>query len=347
VRVAAGDIERILSNRRSGVYTVVGMIDARRRQIVSTGLHTGDTIFEIGSVTKVLTSLLLADMVERGEAALSDPVIKYLPAGVRTPMRDEPCIELEHLATHTSGLPRLPGNLRPKDRRNPYAEYTTDRLYEFLSQHVRRGNIGSCYRYSNLGAGLLGHLLSLRAGVSYEALIRDRLTGPLEMKSTGITLAPEMESRFPIGHSARLKPVPHWDMAALEGAGALRSSANDLLSLLAAHLGFKPSPLAAAIRRALSVRHPTGVANREVALGWHILKRPEGEIVWHNGATGGFRSFAGFAPATGLGVAVLSNASASVDGLGFHLLDPRLPVSRPRPVSRLAHAVYSFFTAPR
>ncbi len=314
------------------------MIDPSGRKVVSYGaLEKGDpralngeTVFEIGSVTKVFTSLLLSDMVQRGQVALTDPVSKYLPAGVRLPERNGRQITLQDLATHTSGLPRLPNNLKPKDAANPYADYTVAQLYEFLSSYQLSRDIGSQYEYSNLGGGLLGHVLALRAGMDYEALVRDRITGPLDMKSTGIALSPEMRARMAVGHDDQLKSVVNWDIPTLAGAGALRSTANDMLTFVAANLGFSKTPLAAAMAAMLNVRRPSGTSGLEVALGWHIFtsKDQDGMIVWHNGGTGGYRSFIGYDPKRRIGVVVLSNAETNtgVDDVGLHPLNPKAPL---------------------
>ena len=175
-------VERIDKQQQS-VGIVVGVIDSTGRRTISYGkFDTGDnravdgnTIFEIGSVTKVFTSLLLADMVQRGEVALTDSVAKYLPAGVKMPERNGRQITLEDLATHTSGLPRLPTNLSPKDAANPYADYSVEQLYQFLSGYQLTRDIGSQYEYSNLGGGLLGHVLARRAGMDYEKFVRSRI----------------------------------------------------------------------------------------------------------------------------------------------------------------------------
>ena len=221
----------------------------------------GDTIFEIGSVTKVFTSLLLADMVNRKEVALDDPAAKYLPENVRMPERSGKSITLLDLSTHSSGLPRLPGNLKPKDPRNPYADYSVDDLYQFLSGYTLPRDPGSEFEYSNLGAGLLGHLLAYRAGTDYESLIGTRITQPLSMPDTGITLSSSMKQRMATGHNAMLAPVANWDLPTLAGAGALRSSANDMLTFLEAFLGYKESPLAPAMKAMLEVRRPAGQAD--------------------------------------------------------------------------------------
>jgi serine-type D-Ala-D-Ala carboxypeptidase/endopeptidase len=324
-----------IDRQHQSVGIVVGVIDYTGRRIISYGTFDtddkrvvdDDTIFEIGSVTKVFTSLLLADMVQRGEVGLSDPVAKYLPAGVKMPDRNGRQITLEDLAIQISGLPRLPSNLNPKEEANPYADYSVEQLYQFLASYQLTRDIGSQYEYSNLGGGLLGHVLARRAGMDYEKLVRSRICDPLGMGSTVITLSGEMKTRFAVGHDATMQRVPYWDLPTLAGAGALRSTANDLLTFVAPNLGYVKSPLAPAMATMLSVRRPAGATGMEIGLGWHILTRDGHEIVWHNGGTGGFRSFIGFERKTGMGVVVLSNAGTSgVDDIGQHLLNDNTPL---------------------
>ncbi|HKB12407.1 MAG TPA: serine hydrolase [Vicinamibacterales bacterium] len=334
------EITQIVAERidvgRQSVGMVVGVIEPSGRRVVSYGALAksdtrplnGDTLFEIGSITKVFTSLLLADAVERHEVALTDPVSKYVPAAVTMPQRGGRVITLQDLATHTSGLPRMPDNFKPADPANPYADYSVEQLYQFLSSYQLTRDIGAQYEYSNLGGGLLGHVLALRAHTDYASLVRERITAPLGMPSTAIALSPELKSRLAVGHSATLQPVANWDLPTLTGAGALRSTTNDLLTFLAANLGSTTSPLAAAMSAMLSVRRPTGTANLQIALGWHIVTAHGREIVWHNGGTAGYRTFIGFDRAARAGVVVLTNAgtAAGPDDIGRHLLDPQLPL---------------------
>jgi len=191
---------------------VVGVIEPGGRRVVAYGSLAngdprpldGDTIFEIGSISKVFTSLLLADMVNCREVTLDDPAAKHLPEKVKMPERNGRSITLLDLSTHTSGLPNIPGNLKPKDPGNPYAGYSVDDLYQFLSGYELTRDPGSEFEYSNLGAGLLGHLLAYRAGTDYESLIRTRITRVLGMPGTGITLTPSMQQRMATGHNAML-----------------------------------------------------------------------------------------------------------------------------------------------
>jgi CubicO group peptidase (beta-lactamase class C family) len=242
------------------------------------------------------------------------------------PERNGKSITLLGLSTHSSGLPSLPGNWTPE------AGYSMEDLYRFLSGYTLPRNPGSEYEYSNLGAGLLGHLLACRAGTDYEGLIRSRIARPLGMPDTGITFSSSMNQRMATGHNAMLAPVARSDLPTpFAGAGALRSTANDMLTFLEAFLGHKESPLAPAMKAMLEVRRPAGQAT--IGLGWMIMSAHDREVVGHDGASGGFRSFVGFAPRERIGVAVLSNASgaAGIDDIGLHLLNPKAPLANPEP----------------
>lgn len=344
------EIRKILAERvdtaQQSVGIVVGVIDPQGRRIVAYGSLAkddkrrldGDTVFEIGSVTKVFTSLLLADMVERKEVALDDPVAKYLPPDVKVPEFNGHKITLQSLAMQTSGLPRLPSNLKPKDPANPYADYTVEQLYQFLSTYALMRDIGVKYEYSNLGPGLLGNALARRAGMDYEALVRSRIAEPLGLANTRITLSPEMKERLAVGYSAALSPTSGWDLPALAGAGALRSTANDLLTFLAANLGYTKTPLEPAMAAMLSIHRLTGAPGMEAALGWLMSTSGGKTIVWHNGGTGGYRSFIGFNRAARTGVVVLSNAGtvAGIDDIGLHLLDPQTALLKIEPHTEVA-----------
>ena len=338
------DIREILVRRidqqKQSVGIVVGVIEPNGRRVVAYGHRAkgdprtvdGDTIFEIGSVSKVFTSLLLADMVTRNEVALDDPAARYLPGDVTLPERSGKSITLLDLSTHSSGLPSLPSNLKPKDPRNPYADYSVEDLYQFISGYTLPRDPGSEFEYSNLGAGLLGHLLASRAETDYESAIRVRITEPLRMPDTGIALSAAMKQRMATGHNAMLAPVANSDLPTpLAGAGALRSSANDMLTLLEAFLGYKESPLAPAMNAMFETRCPAG--HTEMGLGWFIYSPDGRQIAVHNGGTGGFRSYVGYEPKTRIGVVVLSNASTviGVDDIGIHLLNPKAPLANPEP----------------
>jgi CubicO group peptidase (beta-lactamase class C family) len=323
---------------KKAVGMVCGKVSSKGREVIGHGklghdrdqTPDGDTVFEIGSITKLFTAILLADMVERGELALDDPIAKFLPSSVGLPVRGDQEITLLHLATHTSGLARLPDNFAPKDQSNPYVDYTVEHMYEFLSGYTLPRDIGAEYEYSNFGYGLLGHILTLQAGTAYETLVLSRICEPLGMTSTRVRRSPELKAHLATGHDRACRSVPNWDNPTLPGAGVLLSTANDLLIFLAANLGLVDSPLSAAIQNTHSPRDKAR-GDDEIGLAWLVSHKSETEIRWHNGGTGGYHSFAGFDKERCLGVVVLSNAANDLDDVGFHLLDPscELKVYRP------------------
>lgn len=322
-------IREILEERiaaRPGTGFVVGVVEPVGKRVAAAGpegeaAFDRHTIFEIGSVTKVFTALLLADMVVRGEVSLDDPAGKFLPPGARMPERGR-TITLRDLANHRSGLPRLPDNLPMSDPEDPYADYTEALLLDFLARHQLTRDVGSQYEYSNLGMGLLGYLLARRAGSDYPSLVRERITGPLGMKDTVIALDDERKSRFAQGHDIHLRPAKPWNIGVLVGAGGLRSSAEDLMIFIQAFLGGHQASLGPAMTLMLETRWPAMDPRFETALGWLVAKSPAGEIVMHDGGTGGFRSSVAFDPAKRRGVVVLTNAAVepAVNDLSIHLL---------------------------
>jgi CubicO group peptidase (beta-lactamase class C family) len=291
------------------------------------------SVFEIGSISKVFTGILLADMAGRGEVTLEDAVQTHAHKGVTIPSKGDAPMRLVDLATHMSGLPRLPVNLVPADAANPYAEYSEQSLHNFLSAHTLQREVGSEQEYSNLGTGLLGHLLGAMAGSSWESLTRERILEPLGMAMSGVALSPSMKANLALGHDESGKVVPNWDFASLAGAGALRSNAEDMLRFVDANLGDAPSALREAI---LTSHKPLAKAgpNMQIGLNWFIKSEHGHSIIWHNGGTGGYRAFVGFDPDRHIGVVVLENSTHGSDDLGFHLLDNESPLAEPTKVRK-------------
>lgn len=285
-----------------------------------------ETLFEIGSITKVFTSTLLAQRVEDGALSLDsrlDAVLGDDPAWHRPGVG---ALTLRQLATHTSGLPRLPkdanflaGMLR--SLRNPYASYSESDMWTYVRQLPLEPKQTNPVAYSNLGVGVLGQTLARTQGMSYRDLVATRILAPLGMTSTDIALSGDRVSRMAQGHNASLLPVPLWDIPSMPGAGALRSSTRDMVLFLQAHMR---GTLAGA--RATHQEQVRVDATRSVGLGWFIERRHGEEIHWHNGGTGGFRSFTGFNQKSGKGVVVLSNVSQPVDDIGLHLLSQNFPL---------------------
>jgi serine-type D-Ala-D-Ala carboxypeptidase/endopeptidase len=315
---------------RRHVGAVAGILDvaAGPPLIVGTGslrvanssAPDADTTFEIGSITKTFTALALAQAVVTRRLSLDTPVRDILPAGTTVPSRERVEITMEHLAQHTSGLPRSPQCLglraiwavgvRGED---PYAPITTPILLEQLSRtRLRRTPGRGRIRYSNFGAAVLGVALTRVYGkATYHEMIEDVVLRPFGLTAT----TAEGETRAE-GHAFRRRPAPNWQLDGLAGAGALRSTARDLLSRV--QLQPDRTPLAEAIRLTHALLQPT--ARMTVGLGWIRSLSRAGPMFWHNGGTGGFRSFAGFLPDHGYAAVVLVNDQRSPDRVAMRLL---------------------------
>ena len=320
----------MVDRRRVAPGMVIGIIGPQGRRIIAYGRRDandprpvdGDTLFEIGSITKLFTGALLTDMVQRGEVRLDDPAAGYLPPGMTLPERGGRRITLLDLATHTSGLPDFPPNLAPRNPLNPFADYDAQRLAAFLAGYRLPFRPGGGYSYSTVGAGLLGDILARREGVSYEALVRRRVLDPLGMTSTAITLNADQARRMTPGHTRWFAPAPPWDLPILSGAAAMRSSAGDMLTFLGASLGYVRSPLNGPMAAMLDVRRPTDWRYDAQAIGWVISRTPMGEIAQHEGMTSGCRAYIAYDLRRRTGIVVLANAATRVqlDDLGDSLL---------------------------
>lgn len=328
-----------LAGEDAGIGIVVGVIGPQGRRVISYGrldrndprALDGDTVFEIGSMGKVFTALLLADMVRRDEVALSDPVAKHLPAGIRVPERNGRSITLLDLATHTSGLPFMPDELPVYDDKAA-ARYGATQLYQFLARYQLTRDPGADWDYSNVGYWLLGQALASRSGMDYADLLRTRVTGPLKLEETALTLSPRLKAHLAVGHNAILGPAPSVSSvsvyAAMQAGGVgCVSSVHDLLTFLAVAMSDKPSPLAQSMALMLSTRRPMG--EDEQALGWGVLGKGDDRLIMHDGATWGYNGYMAWDPKRRVGVVVLSNQLASIGDIGRHLLQPSAPLERP------------------
>jgi CubicO group peptidase (beta-lactamase class C family) len=247
-------------------------------------------------------------MVEQGLVRLDQSVQSLLPGTVIVSKKGDRFITLLDLVTHTSGLPMVPDNHKPKDKANPYADYKVEQLYDFLSRYALTREPGKKYEYSNLGIGLLGHVLALRAGMSYEELLKRHICERLGLKQTTITLTEEQQKRFAQGYDVNGKPTPHWANPTLAGSGALRSSVNDLLHFLRANIDPSGTSLETALRASHVPQFERPNAPR-LTMAWQFSRIGSGYALGHPGQTGGFRSFAIFDPKFKIGVVVLANSS--------------------------------------
>ena len=325
-RVEKAAQERIAA----GTYPtlVFGVVDGDKTEVVAFGKlddgkpPDGETVYEIGSITKTFTATLLAQAVLSGRLTLDTPVARLL-ADFKIPSGGTRDITLGDLATHHSGLPRMPSNFTPKDPANPYADYDVVKLKAFLAGYQLPRDPGASYEYSNLGFGLLGHALAQCVPTTYGTLTSDEILKPLGMTMSGTAFTDAMRANLAPGHDDTGKAVKNWDLDALAGAGALCSTAHDMLRYLKANMGIGQSPLTAAMNFA---QRPRGDMAKTVRIGLAWVTTDKG-IVWHNGGTGGYRSFLGFTADRQRGVIVLTNTSADPDDLGFATLDAGAPLA--------------------
>jgi serine-type D-Ala-D-Ala carboxypeptidase/endopeptidase len=298
-----------------------------------------DTLFEIGSITKCFTSILLAEMDLRHEVRLNEPVEQFLPRWAQVPRVDGRPMTLEELATYSSGLPRMPANFGRTERER--ARYSPRQMLEFLTELARRESgpgPNRHYLYSNLGFALLGHCLAERAHEPVRTLIIRRVVRPLRMESTCFEPGPKLVDRVAKTYNQAGEPVPPWETGAIAPAGMLRSTARDMLTIVAANVDRIDTPLREAIHLTQQPRYQTGTTKQDphnlaIGLAWFI--NPETGIIQHNGATNGSSADLIFDPQTKIGVVVLMNQQrAPATRLANQIMrllndryktDPRLP----------------------
>jgi serine-type D-Ala-D-Ala carboxypeptidase/endopeptidase len=335
-------VNQIVNKSKAAI--VVGFVDPNGTRIFSFGnMSTAhnipvnqNTFFNIGSITKTFTTLLLADMVKQGIVNLADPIEKYLPASVKVPQFNGQKITLADLATHTSGLPEFPPNfLNNNGQINP--NYNATLLYRALSNTTLTRAPGSQFQYSSFGMGLLGQILVLRSGggggddssISYEQLVKDRILNVLGMNDTRIALSQdEINNRFPVGHRGGKEITTPTIPTILADAGAFRSTAPDMLKYISANLGLIHTKLDDAIQLQHLIRHPAIIANpmnytEYAALGWRVLTNFGTEVIAHTGAINGWNANVAFIPTKMTGIVALCSCDptdADMGNFGFVLL---------------------------
>lgn len=281
-------------------------------------LPDANSIFEIGSISKTFTATLLAYFVNEGKIKLNDPITKYLPDSVAKNMVLK-TVSVQMLSNHTSGLPSIPDNFETGNYNplNPYQHYTREMLFSYLKNCKLKTKPGEVYAYSNLAAGLLGVILERISGKSYNDLVKAVICKPLKMESTSELLSPQEKTHFVKVYNEDGNETPAWDFDALQACGSLRSTLNDLLKYAEANL----KPAQNQVGKAIQLTHQiTFSKNQKLGLGWHIIKVDDIEYYFHNGGTGGSRSFLAFNPEKKVAVVILSNCAESVDPLGVNLI---------------------------
>jgi serine-type D-Ala-D-Ala carboxypeptidase/endopeptidase len=331
------DLERALRSGplapETSAGVAIGVVRRGVQRIFVYGTAKPDSIFEIGSITKTFTGLVLAQLTVQGNVRLDEPVRELLPPGtVAKPKGPE--ITLLDLVTQHSGLPRMPDNFSPANPDNPYVDYHAANLYQFLRRHGVGKPAVTSFLYSNLGVGLLGQALANRAGSSYAHLVKDEVTGPLGLSDTAVSLSPAQRARFIQGHTADHRPAHAWDIDALAGAGALRSTAGDMLKYLEANLHPQRLPggasrnamsrSAATLPEALTLSHELRADAGPLRIAFVWLYNPETGDYWHDGGTGGYSAYVFFNPKGDYAAVVLVNTTITprgsfADQLGEHV----------------------------
>lgn len=321
--VLKGDLEQALKSGALAPATsagvTIGIVQHGEARVFAFGTAKPDSIFEIGSISKTFTGLILAQMIEQGLVQLDEPVRELLPAGT-VAKREGPEITLLDLTTQHSGLPRMPDNFKPTNPDNPYADYGAANLYQYVAEHGLEKVGSPKFLYSNLGVGLLGQALSNRASIPYPTLLAQQVTEPLGMRDTVVKLSAAQQTRFIQGHAADHSVAHAWDLDALAGAGAIRSTANDMLTYLEAQLhpdkvGSKHSAKERTLPAALKLTHELrGDALPGMQIGFNWLYVTADGTYWHNGGTGGFSSFAFFNSQGDFAGVVLLNTTVSASG---------------------------------
>ncbi|MGH9997778.1 MAG: serine hydrolase domain-containing protein, partial [Nitrososphaeraceae archaeon] len=333
-------IQSLVNNNKTNAAIVVGLVDPNGTQFYGYGNMSNanpitvdkDTIFAIGSITKVFTTILLADMVNRGLVNLDDPIEKYLPPSVKAPTYNGQKITLENLATHTSGLPEFPGshcvsNFNGTDDDDSIQarlffiecdkNYTFDQLYQDLSNTTLTSEPGLKFEYSTFGISLLGHILALKSGVSYDRLLEERVLNVLGMNSTSIVLSDAQKSRLAIGH-LNGQELPFWNTSRpIVPAGGLHSSVADMLKFASANLGLIDTKINTAMKESHIIIHDSRLGKAfsnnytaYVSLGWIIATNFGTQIVEHNGETAdGYNSFIALNISKDKGIVIIASAS--------------------------------------
>jgi len=276
------------------------------------------TLYDIGSITKTFTSTLLAIAVDKKKVTLETSITKFLPDSVAE-NPDLKKITFKDLANHTSGLPRVPSNLENTitDADQPYGNYTTKEMFSFLKHFKQTRQPGSAYEYSNLAVGLLGALLENIYHQPYPELLRQYITAPLQMNETMCAVDTAKFKNTAEGYGELFEPVPFIKISALQSAGAIKSSAFDLITYTKAQLSVPNPTLSVAIKLTHQVTYNNG--SNILGLVWNYLPNDQ-NVLLHGGATVGYRSVVCIDLNKQIAVVVLTNNASNGDAIGINLI---------------------------
>lgn len=330
-------VDQRLAGDRTGACMAVAVIEKeavartfRCADPKSTRRIDASTAFEIGSISKTMTAVLLADLIKQGKAALDDPLAEYLPEGTKLPTFEGQPILLRHVVTHTSGLPALPSRMGTANMDDPYADLGEDALLASLGDVTLAVAPGTAFEYSNFASMLLSLAVARRAGEDLEALLKQRLFAPLGMRHAYINAPPE-GVRAATGHAPNAKPVSAWHFATdLAGVGGVRATLDDMVRYVQGNLG----AIDASISPALELAQKKVSAQPPMAMNWMLARVGSRSVHTHEGGTGGFSSFVSVDREKQRGVVILSDTAwhgiGGLGSLGLHLVDASFPLGQPR-----------------
>jgi len=334
-------VDQRLAGDRTGACMAVAVIE---QDAVARAFRCADpkdaaridanTAFEIGSVSKTMTAVLLADLIGQGKASLDEPLSAYLPEGTPLPEFEGQPILLRHVVSHTSGLPALPSRLGATDMNDPYANLTEEALLASLGDVTLSAAPGSAFEYSNFASMVLSLAVARRAGSDLETLLKQRLFAPLGMDSAYITTPPD-GVRAATGHTPNTKPTPAWTFATdLAGVGGVRATLDDMVRYVQGNLGFIESSISPALELA---QQQVG-EQPPVAMNWMLAQVGNRRVHTHEGGTGGFSAFVSVDRGLRRGVVILSDTAwhsiGSLGSLGLHLVDAAFPLGKPRKLAQ-------------
>lgn len=281
------------------------------------------TIYESGSITKTFSSGLLRILMDQHNISPDTPLREVFGEDISIPSKEGNDITLEHLMMHTSGLPRLPGNLSPADMNDPYNEYTPEMLFEFLSSYELPRNPGEEFEYSNYAYMVLGQALQVISGKTYDQLLEEWYFSKLDMSSTGRFLSDSLRLAQPTTSGL---PAKRWHSEHVPGFGGILSTTHDLANYVKLQLGYLDHPKGVLLQKNIeTLKNLDGAFN--ISYAWIVATAFEDTVAFHGGGTGGFRTFAGYSPVSGRGAVVMSNGTNDVQDIGRHLINDQFSLA--------------------
>jgi CubicO group peptidase (beta-lactamase class C family) len=329
-------LDEIEPNKKPAFGLVIGVIDNGTTYEYAYGRLSKEnntkpnqhTIFQIGSISKVFTSTILMGMVQDSIVQLNDKITNFLPDSLAQQNTWLQNITLAQLATHTSGLPKIPYNISMTitDKENPYSNYQIEDLYHFLGNYepiiVKKKKKNTAFSYSNLGMGLLGHLLENAAKTSFDSLLNDYIITPLQLQNTCVFLSEEQQNNLAIGHYFSGRTIKELTYKTLYSSEGLYSSLSDMISFVQANLLTDEKDNI--FRLTHTPLYDTQMRFVKMAYGWFVISKGRKNtptVITHSGRTGGYSNYVAFDKEKQIGVVVMSNSAHRIDEIGIEVFE--------------------------